>query len=110
MSDPVHQIGTHLAQLTTGAQLAEQLGQEWSQSLTTHLIGELPARPQQRRVFWPEHRWATVAWWQCRTRKRPTQELDGVFPVVPGRGAELVQNPALLLAARPLIPHDHPSV
>ena len=51
MSDPVHQIGTHLAQLTTGAQLAEQLGQEWSQSLTTHLIGELPARPQQRRVF-----------------------------------------------------------
>src|SRR5579859_5550073 len=35
------------------------------------------------------------------------QQLDGVLPVVPGRGAELVQDPALLLAARPLIPHAH---
>src|SRR3981189_2091885 len=38
---------------------------------------------------------------------RSSQQLDGVLPVVPVRSAELVQDPPLLLAAGPLIPHRH---
>ena len=35
------------------------------------------------------------------------QQLDGVLPVVPRRRAELIQDPAFLLAARPLVTHRY---
>src|SRR5579859_6285704 len=75
--------------------------------LTTHIVGDLPARAQQRHFLGPVHRRTSVAWRQRSARERPTQQLDGVLPVIPSRCAELVQDPALLLAAGPLIPHRH---
>src|SRR5947209_5702835 len=107
MGYPVHQPGVQVGELTTRAQHAEQLGQKRRQSLTTYIVGDLPARPQQRHLLGPVHRRTSMARWQRSARERPTQQLDGVLPVVPGRGAELVQDPALLLAAGPLIPHRH---
>src|SRR6202049_4957220 len=107
MRYPGHQFGIQVGQLTTRAQLAEQLGQERRQSLTTHIVGDLPARTQQRHLLRPVHGRTSVAWWQRSARERPTQQLDGVLPVIPSRSAALVQDPALLLAAGQLIPHGH---